>query len=82
MKTARIIETDLGQAVRLPDEFRFDAELVSIRREGDAVVLQPLPLGNWPEHFFELIHVDDPAFKRPPQGVAPPVPPIDRALQE
>ena len=36
MKTADIIETSQGQAVRLPDEFRFAVTAVSTRREGEA----------------------------------------------
>ncbi|MFO0969381.1 MAG: hypothetical protein U0793_27815 [Gemmataceae bacterium] len=40
VKTAEIVETSQGQPVRIPDEFRFNAKSVSIRREGDAVVLE------------------------------------------
>jgi virulence-associated protein VagC len=68
MKIAKIIESNQGQVVRLPDEFRFKTDVVSIRREGDAVILQPIPVANWPEHFFESIHVKDPAIARPSQG--------------
>ena len=39
MKTAEIVETSQGQPVRIPDEFRFNAKSVSIRREGDALQL-------------------------------------------
>ena len=31
-----------SQAVRLPKAFRFDGSEVSVRREGDAVILEPL----------------------------------------
>jgi antitoxin VapB len=31
-----------SQAVRLPKEFRFEGKEVTIRREGDAVILEPL----------------------------------------
>ncbi len=38
--TATIFEDDKGQAVRLPDEYRFDTDEVTIRREGNTVVLE------------------------------------------
>jgi antitoxin VapB len=31
-----------SQAVRLPKEFRFEGKEVTIRKEGDAVILEPL----------------------------------------
>jgi len=37
MKTVPILETTNGQAVPLPDEFRFETPTVSIRRDGEAV---------------------------------------------
>jgi antitoxin VapB len=40
--TAKIFMTGRSQAVRLPKEFRFEGEQVRIRREGNAVVLEPL----------------------------------------
>lgn len=72
MSTAEIVETAEGQAVRLPDEFRFAARTVTIRREGEAVILEPIKSTAWPKHFFEAIRIDDPAFVRPPQGSTPP----------
>lgn len=74
MKTAEVIETSNGQTVRLPDEFRFETPTVSIRREGDAVILEPLKPAYWPERFFDHIRIDDPAFVRPDQGSTPPAP--------
>ena len=71
MKTTDIIETGQGQAVRLPDEFRFAVATVSIRREGEAVILEPLKPTAWPAGFFESIRIDDPAFARPDQGAMP-----------
>ena len=41
MKTAKIFTTGRSQAVRLPKEFRFDAEDVGIKRIGSAVLLYP-----------------------------------------
>jgi antitoxin VapB len=41
MHTARIFTNGNSQAVRLPKEFRFDAEEVVIKKVGDMVVLFP-----------------------------------------
>lgn len=43
MATAKVFWSGRSQAVRLPKEFRFDAVAVSIRREGNAVILEPVP---------------------------------------
>jgi virulence-associated protein VagC len=77
MKTTEIILLDGWQAVRLPDEFRFTDATVSIRKEGEAVILEPVKSNTWPAGFFEAIRVDDPAFARPTQGDTPPAPAID-----
>lgn len=42
-KTAKVFMTGRSQAVRLPKEFRFESSEVRIRKEGSAVVLEPLP---------------------------------------
>lgn len=42
MARAKVFWTGRSQAVRLPKEFRFDTDEVSIRREGKAVVLEPV----------------------------------------
>jgi virulence-associated protein VagC len=73
MKTVEIIETNNGQAIPLPEEFRLETHTVSIRREGDALILEPVKQSQWPKHFFEDIRIDDPAFDRPDQGSTPPV---------
>lgn len=41
--TAKVFMSGPSQAVRLPQAYRFDCETVSIRREGNALVLTPLP---------------------------------------
>lgn len=43
MNLAKIFWTGRSQAVRLPKEFRFDTDQVRIRKEGDAVILEPVP---------------------------------------
>ena len=41
-QTAKLFLNGRSQAVRLPKDFRFDGNEVSIERVGDAVVLRPL----------------------------------------
>ncbi len=41
MTTAKVFPNGRSQAVRLPKEFRFDADEVYITRMGSAVVLMP-----------------------------------------
>lgn len=43
METAKVFWSGRSQAVRLPKEFRFEAEEVRIRRHGAAVILEPVP---------------------------------------
>ena len=74
MTTVKIVETSQGQSVLLPEEFRIATSTVSLRREGDAIVLEPVKPDEWPPGFFEAIRIDDPAFTRPPQGTTPPAP--------
>lgn len=42
MTTAKVFWTGRSQAVRLPKEFRFEGDEVSIRREGQRVILEPV----------------------------------------
>jgi antitoxin VapB len=77
MKTVELVETNQGQVVPLPEEFRFETPTVTIRREGKAVILEPVKPAHWPDHFFEDIRIDDPAFARPEQGSTPPAPFFD-----
>ena len=77
MKTTEVISIGGRQAVTLPDEFRFTDATVSIRKEGQAIILEPVRSETWPAGFFEDIRIDDPTFVRPPQGEAPPAPSIE-----
>ncbi len=74
MKTTEIIRNNGVQAVKLPEGFQFEGDAVLIRREGEAVILEPIKTGGWPAGFFESIRIDDPAFARPEQGKTPPAP--------
>ena len=42
MNIAKLFWTGRSQAVRLPKEFRFEGKEVHIRRQGDAVILEPV----------------------------------------
>jgi virulence-associated protein VagC len=77
MQTADVIETGQGQAIQLPAEFRFPGAKVSVRKEGEAVILEPLKPSSWPPGFFEAICIEDSAFTRPSQGSMPPASSLD-----
>jgi tRNA(fMet)-specific endonuclease VapC len=47
METAKVFWSGRSQAVRLPKAFRFDAAEVRIRRQGSAVVLEPIETDEW-----------------------------------
>lgn len=42
MLTAKVFWSGRSQAVRLPKEFRFEADEVRIRRHGSGVILEPI----------------------------------------
>jgi virulence-associated protein VagC len=77
LKTTKIVETPEGPAVLLPEGFRLDGTVVTIRRDGEVVILAPIKPATWPEGFFEKIRIDDPNFQRPDQGEMPPAPSFD-----
>lgn len=52
MATAKLFSNGRSQAVRLPKEFRFEGSEVSVRREGDAVILEPLKPRAWPKGYW------------------------------
>lgn len=49
---ARIYKNGRGQAVRLPKGYRFEGNEVLIRKEGNDVILSPLPK-SWDSFFKE-----------------------------
>ncbi len=77
MKVAEIVRANGAQLVKLPEGFQLEGDVVSIRHEGQAIVLEPVKPATWPPAFFEQIQIDDPAFARPPQGQVPPTPSPD-----
>lgn len=63
---AKVFWSGRSQAIRLPREFRFDTETVLIRREGNAVILEPVDA--WPEGYAESFAGVGADFSRPVQG--------------
>ena len=54
---AKLFWNGRSQAVRLPKEFRFQGDEVEIRKEGDAVILEPVKRASLPEGFWS--HIDE-----------------------
>jgi antitoxin VapB len=73
---ARIFRNGRNQAVRIPVELSLDAETVTIERQGDALVLRPVPSGGW-DRFFA-----DPSLQLPQEfEVGNDPPPQERSEQ-
>ncbi len=73
MTFARVFQSGNSQAVRLPKEFRFNAEQVEIFRQGNDIVLRERPasaaaifdaLTNLPADFMEAGRADTPPQER------------------
>ena len=77
MNVAQVVQSDGFQLVKLPQEFHLDGDTVAVRRQGEAIVLEPVKAATWPDGFFERIQIGDPAFARPSQGQVPPAPKLD-----
>jgi antitoxin VapB len=59
MDTAKLFWTGRSQAVRLPKEFRFEGQAVRIRRQGQAVILEPVaPDWAWLDDLGGALDVD------------------------
>ncbi|MGH7821432.1 MAG: antitoxin [Candidatus Binatia bacterium] len=52
---AKLFKNGRSQAVRLPREFRFKGKEVNIRREGDAIILEPITRRTWPPGYWERL---------------------------
>ena len=68
MKSARakVFWSGRSQAVRLPKDFRFVGDTVLVRRQGQAVILEPID--EWPEDYVESFTGIADDFARSPQG--------------
>ncbi len=65
-REAKVFWTGRSQAVRIPKEFRFDSDTVLVRREGNAVILEPVR--EWPEGYVGSFSGVPEDFTRPSQG--------------
>lgn len=72
METATVTNEGDRQTVRLPKSVHLPPT-VFVRKDGDAVVLEPAKPKIWSEGFFDSIHITDSAFTRPEQGQLPPI---------
>jgi antitoxin VapB len=70
---AKLFWNGRSQAVRLPKEFRFEGDEVEIRREGEAVILEPVNKRGWPAGFIEGLRANAHLFAD--LEVPPPLPP-------
>jgi antitoxin VapB len=62
---AKVFWSGPSQAVRLPKAYRFDAEEVSIRKVGNAVILEPLGKRAWPAGYLSSFAGVTDDFERP-----------------
>jgi antitoxin VapB len=75
-KTASLFRDGANQAVRLPQELRFPAEVkeVRIRKQGDGLLISPVKR-DWPSFFAMQVDVPDDFLENrddsPPQSRAP-----------
>ena len=69
MAVAKVFQSGNSQAVRLPKDFRFPAgiEEVSIRRQGERLILEPIQHQDWPEDFWKAFEGMSHDFERPEQ---------------
>jgi antitoxin VapB len=85
-ETAKVFTHGGSQAVRLPKAFRFEGTEVRIRRDGDAVILEPKVVdrrrprteADWEAFWARIDAIGDPGEPfpdPPPQDVSRPVEP-------
>jgi virulence-associated protein VagC len=74
MARAKLFWNGRSQAVRLPKEFRFEGDEVSVRREGRKVILEPVRRRAWPPGYWESWKAVPHDFEAPPSLPSPPEP--------
>ena len=52
---AKLFRNGRSQAVRLPKAFRIQGDEVTVRREGDAVILEPIKKRAWPKGYWARV---------------------------
>ncbi len=60
--TAKVFMSGGSQAVRLPAEYRVDGKELRIRKEGNALILEPMDADEW-AWLHELAPVDESFLK-------------------
>lgn len=76
---AKLFMNGRSQAVRLPKEFRVPGNEVSIRRDGAAVIIEPLPTKRgWPDGYWEEL---ERLTRNLPDDFALPADPVPRPLR-
>lgn len=67
MPCAKVLLSEDTQVILLPEGFGFPhgTEEVEIRRDGDALVLKPLPPAEWPKAFWSAFEGMPDDFERP-----------------
>jgi antitoxin VapB len=75
MEIAKVFWSGRSQAVRLPKAFRFDTDEVRIRRQGNAIILEPVARDwAWLDALIGPVDVDfDQAVREQPAGQGRPV---------
>lgn len=79
MQTVKVFKLGKAQAVRIPVRYRFTTDEVEVFKRGDELVLRAKP-ETAGELFARARAIAGDAFKdfkRPDQGIARPVPPLD-----
>lgn len=72
--TAKLFTNGGSQAVRLPKEFRFEGEEVTVRRLGRGVLLEPATPQAWPDGYWtDMPRLEKAAWNRPDDPVPPPI---------
>lgn len=66
-KKVKVFWMGRSQAIRLPKEFRFETDAVLVRREGQAVIVEPAH--DWPDKYVESFAGIPDDFTRPAPGV-------------
>lgn len=69
LATAKLFQNGRSQAVRLPKEFRFPGDEVTLRREGDAVILEPVRAKSWPRGYWSRLREMKADFEAEPMQV-------------
>lgn len=60
---ARIFRNGRNQAVRIPIEFSFETDAVTIERQGESLILRPMELGGWDRFFADPTLILPPEFE-------------------